>query len=408
MNEDTLQQIPKRFFTGLGPEVDSGRVPLSELPAPPPWRAFDPGATIDEANCRDAPEMPAFQLERGKGFVSVNQKAVGGEAIVEMVNAALVLRRPLLVTGTPGIGKSTLAYAVAHELGLGRVLYWGITSRSTLQQGLYEYDAIARLQDASFAEAAQKLETVSDQANPVVEGGQILDIGKYITLGPLGTALVPTVKRGRPRVLIVDEIDKADPDLANDLLGVLEEGEFTVKELARLPNTEAFRDCNVVPADAVESDGEGEDRVKIRRGRVRCREFPLIVFTSNDEREFPPAFMRRCLRLQIAPPNEATLRTILETRLAPYRQTSDQPEAENSQAVAAGLEVMGAPDEALERFLDLRDQKKQIMATDQLLNALFLRVTGTSSPTLEERIALRPVDDLGGTDSDSETGPEDA
>jgi hypothetical protein len=136
-------------------------------------------------------------------------------------NAALYLRRPLLLTGSPGAGKSTLAHAVAYELGLGRVLHWPIVSRSTLQDGLYRYDAIARLQDNQIA-------AHSGTAPP---GG----IGSYIRLGPLGTALLPTAK---PRVLLIDELDKSDIDLPNDLLNVMEEGEYGIPELERLAERE--------------------------------------------------------------------------------------------------------------------------------------------------------------------------
>lgn len=100
---------------------------------------------------------------------------------VEAVNAALYLRRPLLVTGNPGTGKSTLAHAVAHELGLGKVLRWPIVSRTTLKDGLYHYDAIGRLQDVQLDRA------VAGQTAP----SERPPIGSYLRLGPLGTALLP-------------------------------------------------------------------------------------------------------------------------------------------------------------------------------------------------------------------------
>src|SRR5205823_888257 len=101
------------------------------LPPPPPWRRFD----------------KAGRRARGARF------QVSDPEVVELVNAALLLRRPLLITGKPGTGKSSLAYAVADELQLGKVLVWPITTRSTVQEGLYSYDAIARLQDASLRAA---------------------------------------------------------------------------------------------------------------------------------------------------------------------------------------------------------------------------------------------------------------
>src|SRR5262249_24910117 len=147
---------------------------------------------------RTLPAMSQKDQERG-----ANYKASDNER--ELVNAAMVLRRPLLMTGKPGNGKSTLAYAVAWELNLGPVLRWPITTRATLQEALYRYDAVERLRDASMAGA-----------------GSAPQIGDYIRLGPLGTALIPAQ---RPRVLLIDEIDKSDIDLPNDLLNVLEEGE---------------------------------------------------------------------------------------------------------------------------------------------------------------------------------------
>lgn len=146
------------------------------LPDPPPWRRF-----TDEA-----------QEERGRKFVISEEEE-------EMVNAALYLRRPLLVTGKPGTGKSSLAYAVATQLGLGKVLVWPIT-RSTLQQGLYSYDAVGRLQDASVAKQAEGSDggSTNEAATAALPA-----IGKYIKLGPLGTAMLPGVKaegkRARPR-----------------------------------------------------------------------------------------------------------------------------------------------------------------------------------------------------------------
>src|SRR4051812_24316600 len=239
---------------------------------------------------------------------------------VEMVNTALYLRRPLLVTGDPGVGKSSLAYAVAHELRLGPVLRWPITSRSTLKDGLYRYDAIGRLEEADN----------KPPATPV-------DVGRYFRLGPLGTSMAPY---SLPRVLLVDEIDKSDIDLPNDLLDVFEEGAFEIPELSRVADT--LGDAEVRPAD----DGA---RVAVTAGRVRCRAFPFVVLTSNGERDFPPAFLRRCVRLHLPAPDADRLRTIVRAHLG-----ERAPHAEK----------------LISLFLERRNKGE--LATDQLLQAVYL------------------------------------
>lgn len=191
-----------------------------------------------------------------------------------MVNTALLLRRPLLVTGRPGIGKSTLAYLVARKPGLGRVLHWGITSRSTLRSALYEYDAIGRAQ-ASLG-----------RGPAAVPAGE-------------GTALL---RYELPRVLLIDELDMSDIDLPSDLLHVLENGSYDIPELVRARHPEGRAR---VFTDDPDTTGTVAD------GRVRCRAFPFVVITSNGERQFPPAFLRRCVRLDVSPPREDQLATMI-------------------------------------------------------------------------------------------------
>ena len=197
-------------YRGTGEPHDGVR----DLPQAPSWRSFgDAGPESLPAPPDDGADG-ATARRLGRDRQAAAYRADRRE--IQLVNLALHLRRPLLITGKPGVGKSTLAYAVAHELRLGPVLRWPITSRATLRDGLYPYDAIGRLHDAGIAGAAP------DGPPP---------IGRYLRLGPLGTALLPW---RRPRVLLIDEIDKSDLDLPNDLLNVFEEGEFGIPELARL------------------------------------------------------------------------------------------------------------------------------------------------------------------------------
>jgi MoxR-like ATPase len=287
-----------RIFRGDGVPR---RVPM---PPAPPWRRFT-------ARDRDADPLP---------YLIAPEHA-------DVVNVALHLRRPLLVTGPAGTGKSSLARAVAHELSLGELLRWPVNSRSSVREALYQYDAIGRLRETTLSR----------------DGGEAVpSIGTFVRLGPLGTALAPGPV---PRALLVDEMDKGDVDLPNDLLTVFEEGVFEIPELARLPE-------DVPSVEVLTADPGGS--VTVERGRVQCTQFPVVVITSNGERDFPPAFLRRCVRLDLPMPDEARLRDIVAAHLGPD----------------ALLDV----DDLLQAFLRRRAPGE--LATDQLLNAVFLRAGG--------------------------------
>jgi MoxR-like ATPase len=307
-------------YRGTG-EPEPGPAARS-LPDVPPWRE----------------SLRARSVSGGQGGRGLRYQVDPGEA--ERVNAALYLRRPLLVTGEPGTGKSSLAYAIAAELGLGEVLRWPITSKSTLRDGLYQYDAIGRLQEANLREIEARHKH-GGAPGPV-------DIGSYIRLGPLGTALLPG---HRPRVLLVDELDKSDIDLPNDLLDVFEEGEFTIPELARLPHDQ--HPVTVMTAD----DGGRAELAAEPRGVVRCGAFPLVIITSNGERQFPPAFLRRCLQLVLEAPGPEKLARIVEAHLG---------------VTASNFEDL------IEEFLSRKTEGE--LATDELLNAVFLRYSGLRPP----------------------------
>lgn len=298
----------------------------------PPWRNFAERFEND-AERRQAVErsgnIPPETDERGAAFVP-------DEDMVDMVNAALYLRRPLLITGLPGTGKSSLIHSVARQLSLGRVLRWPITSRTTLRDGLYQYDAIGRLQEWQL----KKMRYESLPAEEKVGQAEIeIDIGEYLTLGPLGTAMLPW---SHPRALLIDEIDKGDPDLANDLLNVLEEGNYEIPELARLGKDPRYEVIGVPKADGGDA--------KIVKGRVQCLHFPFVILTSNGERDFPPAFLRRCLQLHVGEPEEARLWRIVESHLGP--------------------KVRDEAGDIVEKFVNLRTQG--LRTNDQLLQAVFL------------------------------------
>jgi MoxR-like ATPase len=278
----------------------------------PPWRKSD--------------EISAPEKFSDEVLAGVSKKAAPflvDEPMVWAVNAALYLRRPLLLTGKPGTGKSTLIWKVAHELMMGPVLRWDITSRSTVRSGIYEYDAIGRLQKSRGAE------------EPPIE--------EYLTLGPLGTAMLGSTW---PRALLIDEIDKGDLDLANDLLNVIEEGVYDIPELRRLSKSQGT--VTIV-------DGFGNN-VEIKEGRLECKQFPFVVMTSNAEREFPPPFLRRCIRLTIKPAdNVARLAEIVNSHLQQF---------------------LGKRDADVKKLIEtfLMEAKSKELSTDQLLNAVFLTI----------------------------------
>ncbi|QXJ25774.1 ATP-binding protein [Actinomadura graeca] len=298
------------------------------LPPPPPWREF-PRRPLGLA-FRPPPGLP------------------------EAVNAALTLRRPLLLTGPPGSGKSTVIESVARELKLGPVLRWHITSRSTLTEALYRYDVLGRIHEQQLTQARDARRASETNRTGGVQNtaaDDIDDIAPFLRLGPLGTALVPAPQ---PRALLIDEIDKSDLDLPGDLLDVLERGEYEIAELARYSS----------PVVAVRL-WDSQQTHPIQAGRLRCTEFPFIVMTSNDERDFPPAFLRRCLRFAMPEPTVELLRDIVGAHLGMH------------------VPQNAAVEELLSRFL-ARLHAGESLAIDQLLNAVFI-LTGDDAPQGAQR-----------------------
>jgi MoxR-like ATPase len=322
------------LFTGEIAEPKSS----VQMPAPPPWRRFDPTPPAQEWQ----QSIPA-ESEYWKRAETYRVP----EEVLDAVNAALWLRRPLLVTGTPGSGKTSLAYRVAYELGLGPIFEWPVNSRSRLKDALYEYDALGRLQDHQ-----RNIEMAREP-------------GPYITLRALGTALLPAT---RPRVLLIDEIDKADPDLPNDLLNLFEEGSFEIPELVR----EKSRSAHIRPMLPIQisqelttPDDQSAITVEVHDGRIRCHEFPFVVLTSNGEREFPPAFLRRCIRVTLPDPDANQLARIVEAHLGEAI----------SQDARALIESFAA-------------KENGTLATDQLLNAIFLLHNPAAANTRDKRSEL--------------------
>lgn len=180
------------------------------------------------------------------------------------VNAAITLQRPLLIKGEPGTGKTMLAEEVASGLGL-KLLRWHIKSTTKAQQGLYEYDAVSRLRDSQLGEE------------------RVHDIRNYIRKGMLWQAF----ESDEQVVLLIDEIDKADIEFPNDLLVELDKMEFSVYET-------------------------GE--------RIQAKKRPIIIITSNNEKELPDAFLRRCFFHYISFPDKATMQQIVEVHYPDIQQ----------------------------------------------------------------------------------------
>ena len=180
------------------------------------------------------------------------------------VNAAIRLERPLLVKGEPGTGKTELARQIAESLGLD-LIEWSVKSTTKAQQGLYEYDAVSRLRDSQLGDE------------------RVNDVGNYIRRGKLWEAFAAD----RKTVLLIDEIDKADIEFPNDLLQELDRMEFYVYET-------------------------GET--------IRARQRPIVIITSNNEKELPDAFLRRCFFHYIRFPDMETLQRIVDVHYPGIKQ----------------------------------------------------------------------------------------
>ncbi|RXZ38471.1 MoxR family ATPase [Oxalobacteraceae bacterium CAVE-383] len=200
---------------------------------------------------------PQSRFEGSRSYVATDDLKLA-------VNAALTLQRPLLIKGEPGTGKTMLAEEVAAALGMP-LLQWHIKSTTKAQQGLYEYDAVSRLRDSQLGDARVK------------------DIHNYIVKGVLWQAFTAE----QPVVLLIDEIDKADLEFPNDLLRELDRMEFYVYET---------------------------------REMVKALHRPLVIITSNNEKELPDAFLRRCFFHYIKFPEKDTMQEIIDVHFPTLKQ----------------------------------------------------------------------------------------
>ena len=239
------------------------------------------------------------------------------------VNAAITLQRPLLVKGEPGTGKTVLALEVAKALG-APILEWHVKSTTKAQQGLYEYDAVSRLRDGQLGDERVK------------------DIRNYIKRGKLWEAFEMDT---RP-VLLIDEIDKADIEFPNDLLQELDRMEFFVYETSET---------------------------------IRAKQRPMVIITSNNEKELPDAFLRRCFFHYIKFPDPETMAAIVEVHYPGLK----------SRLVSEALRV----------FYDLREMPglKKKPSTSELLDWLKLLLNEDIDPsTLRETDARKVIPPLAG------------
>ena len=255
-----------------------------------------------------------------------NENYIASDELIRSVNIAAALKKPLLLKGEPGTGKTMLAEAIAKSLGM-ELLIWNIKSTTKAQDGLYVYDTVQRLYDSQFGE----------------EG--VNDIAKYIRLGKLGEAF----KSSRQAVLLIDEIDKADLEFPNDLLWELDQMEFYIPET-------------------------GET--------VKAKVRPIVIITSNAEKELPDAFLRRCIFHYIAFPDAPMMERIIKAHYPGLEET-----------------LIGGVLDAFYRLRELKGLQKK-PGTSEILDWIqALNIGGIPVEVLEQEIPfagvlLKKTDDL--------------
>lgn len=233
--------------------------------------------------------------------------------LMDAVNVSIALQKPLLIKGEPGTGKTMLAEAIAESMDMPLII-WSIKSTTKAQDGLYLYDTVQRLYDSQFGE------------------GDVSNIGQYIRLGKLGEAFTSE----KQAVLLIDEIDKADLEFPNDLLWELDKMEFYINET---------------------------------KETITTKHRPIVIITSNAEKELPDAFLRRCIFHYIAFPDEEKMREIIKVHYGDIDQK--------------------LVDNAIEAFYEIRKmndlQKKP--STSELLDWIqALMISGVSVDDLSDRM----------------------
>ena len=232
---------------------------------------------------------------------------IATDELILAVNSSITIERPLLIKGEPGTGKTQLAEELAKHLDT-EIISWHVKSSSKAQHGLYEYDTVSRLRDSQFGEEKVK------------------DISNYIKKGPLWRAFEAKKKV----VLLIDEIDKADLEFPNDLLLELDKMEFYVYELQK---------------------------------KIQSKNRPIVIITSNNEKELPDAFLRRCFFHYIKFPDENTLKKIIEVHFPKIK----------SKMVNS----------ALQKFFDVRNTPglKKKPSTSELIDWLQLLLSDDIDPS---------------------------